>query len=82
MTQHRLSIQLYSLRNVGGAGIVTFASREAANASTRPQLILLTAVSSPVRTWSGATSGNMSGTPANWGSSQTSSNNRKTAWCS
>ena len=63
----QLSIQLYSLRNVGGAGIVTFASREAANASTRPQLILLTAVSSPVRTWSGATSGNMSGTPANWG---------------
>ena len=62
-----LSVQLYSPRNVGGAGIMDFASREATNVSTRPQLILLTAISTPVRTWSGATSGNMSGTPANWG---------------
>ena len=38
----KLSVQLYSLRYVGSAGIVTYASREAVDASTRPQLILLT----------------------------------------
>ncbi len=44
----KLSVQLYSLRNVGSAGIVSYASREAADASTRPQLILLSSISPPM----------------------------------
>ena len=43
----QLTVQLYSLRYVGSTGIVTFASREAVDASTRPQLILLTSISGP-----------------------------------
>jgi hypothetical protein len=42
-----LSVQLYSLRNVGALGTVDFASREAVDASTRPQLVLLTTASPP-----------------------------------
>jgi len=37
----QMSLQLYSLRNVGGAGGVDYASREDPNPDNRPQLILL-----------------------------------------
>jgi len=43
----QLSLQLYSIRDVGGSGLVDYASREAADASTRPQLILLLSDSPP-----------------------------------
>jgi len=42
-----LTVELYSLRNVGASGTVDFASREAVDPSARPQLILFTAVSPP-----------------------------------
>src|SRR3954454_8151395 len=36
-----MSLQIYSLRDVGGAGGVDYASREDPNPNNRPQLILL-----------------------------------------
>ena len=43
----QLSLELFSLKNVGGPGLVSFASREAAEAATRPQLLLITSNSPP-----------------------------------
>ena len=37
----QLSFELFSLKNVGGPGLVSYASSEAANAAIRPQLLLV-----------------------------------------
>jgi autotransporter-associated beta strand protein len=43
----QLSLEVYSVRNVGSAGTVDYASREAAVSSARPQLLLVTLGAAP-----------------------------------
>lgn len=65
----QLSVQLYSLRDIGGAGLADFASREAADPATRPQL-LLTAAQPPPQTsgltWNGDVNADWNTATPNW----------------
>jgi autotransporter-associated beta strand protein len=44
----QLSLELFSVRNVGGAGLVDYASREYSDANSRPQLLISLLGSPPV----------------------------------
>lgn len=43
----QLSLEVFSLKNVGAPGLVSYASREAADIATRPQLLLVMSNSAP-----------------------------------
>jgi len=69
----QLSIQLFSIRNVGSAGLVDYASHENSDVNSRPQLILSTASRAPATIiWNGPGAGSNNWSVAgNWNPAET-----------